>query len=54
MRTGPDLKPFQTKLENSRDAHTPQSGEIVFNTMRYIEVVKQYKDQDTFRAVSVI
>ena len=33
------------------DAHTPQPEEIVFNTMR---IVKEYKDLNTFRAVSVI
>ena len=32
-----------------RDARTPQPGEIIFNTN--IEVVKEYKDWDTFRAV---
>ena len=38
-------------IENSiRDARTPQPGEIVLD----IEVVTQYKDPDTFRAVSVI
>ena len=35
-----------------RDAHTPQPGELVFNTMT--EVVKQYKDRDTSNAVSPI
>ena len=44
------------KIEKNsiRDAQTPQPGETVFNTVTYIEVVKKYKDQDTFRAVSVI
>ena len=40
--------------ENSiKDARTPQPGEIVFNTTRYISVT-QYKDRDTFSTVSVI
>ena len=43
-----------SKNKNSiRDARTPQPGEIVFNTMRY-RVVTQYKERDTFKAVSVI
>ena len=29
-------KKYKSKLKNSiRDAHTPQPGEIVFNTIRY-------------------
>ena len=28
-------KEKDTKVKNSRDARTPQPGEIVFNTMRY-------------------
>ena len=37
---------FLSAKNSIRDARTPQPGEIVFNTMRYIEVVKQYKDRD--------
>ena len=42
------------KHKNSiRDARTPQPGEII-STPSDIEVVQQYKDGDTFRALSVI
>ena len=45
---------FTIKYKNSiRDAHTPQPREI-FLTPRDIEVLYQYKVQDTFRALSVI
>ena len=43
-----------TNIKNSiRDARTPQPREI-FSTPRDIEVLYQYKLQDTFRALSVI
>ena len=42
----------QVSKNSIRDARTPQPGEI-FSTPRDIEVVKQYTDWDTFRAVSV-
>ena len=51
----PNFYMLQQMLKNSiRDGLTAQPGEIVFNTMRYIEVVKKFKDLDTVRAMSVI
>ena len=44
---------FQSAENRFRDARTPQPVEIVFNTMTYIEVVKQYKDRNTFSVVSL-
>ena len=45
--------PWVISKQNSiRDARTQQPGEVVFNNIRYKEVVKPYKH--TFRAVSVI
>ena len=47
-------KDLQINFKNSiRDAHTPQPGEKVFNTMRY-RSGETVKDKDIFRAVSVI
>ena len=43
------------KTENSiRDARTPQPGEIISTPWDIEVIVKQYKEGDTFRALSVI